>query len=102
MLVHGGAGDIPDSRDTSKLSGCKAAAKEGYRVLTSAGGSVVDAVEAAVAYMELDDNFNCGYGSVLTLNGTVEMEASIMDGATMVCILYFLISLAPLYYSVLF
>lgn len=88
MLVHGGAGDIPDSRDTSKLSGCKAAAKEGYRVLTSAGGSVVDTVEAAVAYMELDDNFNCGYGSVLTLNGTVEMEASIMDGATMVFLFF--------------
>lgn len=83
VLVHGGAGDIPDSRDSAKLSGCKSAAKEGYRVLTS-GGSVVDAVEAAVKIMELDDNFNCGYGSVLTLNGTVEMEASIMEGADMV------------------
>lgn len=80
VLVHGGAGDIPDSRNTGKLLGCKIAAKSGYRTLTS-GGSVLDAVEAAVKSMELDYNFNCGYGSVLTLSGTVEMEASIMNGA---------------------
>lgn len=80
VLVHGGAGDIPDSRDAGKLSGCKTAAGIGYKRLSS-GGSVLDAVEAAVKFMELDDNFNCGYGSVLTLNGTVEMEASIMNGA---------------------
>lgn len=80
VLVHGGAGDIPDSRDAGKLSGTKLAARRGYEILTSAGGSVLDAVEEAVKSMELDDNFNCGYGSVLTLAGTVELEASIMDG----------------------
>ena len=80
VLVHGGAGDIPDSRDAGKLSGCIVAAKIGYQCL-SAGGSVLDAVELAVKSMELDENFNCGYGSVLTLKGTVEMEASIMNGS---------------------
>lgn len=80
VLVHGGAGDIPDSRDAGKLAGCKLAARLGYKLLTS-GGSVLDAVEAAVKSMELDEYFNCGYGSVLTLAGTVEMEASIMNGA---------------------
>lgn len=33
--------------------------------------------------MECDEYFNAGYGSVLTNIGTVEMDASIMDGRTM-------------------
>lgn len=59
VLVHGGAGDIPESRIQGKLVGCKAAAKEGYRVLKN-GGTVVDAVEAAVKVMEDDQAFNAG------------------------------------------
>lgn len=46
-------------------------------------GCALDAVEAAVKHMELDPDFNAGYGSVLTTEGTVEMEASIMDGKTL-------------------
>lgn len=46
-------------------------------------GSALDAVEAAVKHMELDDNFNAGYGAVLTTEGTVELEASVMDGKTL-------------------
>ena len=45
--------------------------------------SVLDAVEAAVKHMELDADFNAGYGSVLTTEKTVEMEASVMDGKTL-------------------
>lgn len=59
MLVHGGAGDIPDSRDHGKLVGCKLAVRRGYAKL-QASGSVMDAVEEAVRSMELDDNFNAG------------------------------------------
>lgn len=59
VLVHGGAGDIPDSRDHGKLIGCKLAAQRGFEKL-STGGSVLDAVEAAVRSMELDENFNAG------------------------------------------
>lgn len=59
MLVHGGAGDIPDSRDEGKLIGCKQAARVGYVKLKETG-SVLDAVEAAVKSMELDENFNAG------------------------------------------
>lgn len=46
-------------------------------------GNAMEAVEAAVKHMELDPYFNAGYGSVLTSEGTVEMEASIMDGKTL-------------------
>lgn len=46
-------------------------------------GSAMEAVEAAVKHMELDGDFNAGYGSVLTTEKTVEMEASVMDGKTL-------------------
>lgn len=59
MLVHGGAGDIPDSRDNGKFVGCKLAVRRGYAKL-QASGSVLDAVEEAVKSMESDDNFNAG------------------------------------------
>lgn len=44
---------------------------------------MVDAVEAAVRSMELDQYFNAGYGAVLTSEGTVEMDACVMNGKTM-------------------
>lgn len=59
MLVHGGAGDIPDSRDHGKHQGTKLAARLGYNKLL-ASGSALDAVEEAVRSMELDENFNAG------------------------------------------
>lgn len=80
--MHGGAGTISEPRWPAAYRGTKQAVRLGYDIL-SAGGSALDAVEMAVKSMELDENFNCGYGSVLTLNYTVEMDASIMDGATL-------------------
>lgn len=59
VLVHGGAGAIPDSRDHGKLVGCKLATKLGYKKLMETG-SVLDAVEEAVRSMELDEYFNAG------------------------------------------
>jgi beta-aspartyl-peptidase (threonine type) len=43
----------------------------------------MEAVETAVRYLECDEYFNAGYGSVLTTKGTVEMDASVMDGRSM-------------------
>jgi beta-aspartyl-peptidase (threonine type) len=59
IVVHGGAGDVTDERARVKLIGVQAAAREGWRVL-STGGSAMDAVEAAVKMMEDDQNFNAG------------------------------------------
>jgi len=102
VLVHVGAGDIPDSRDSGKLIGCKLAARVGHQKLLETG-SVLIAVEEAVKVMELDANFNAGYGSILDLNGDVVMEASIMDGrnlsagcCTLVTDMYHPITLARL------
>lgn len=79
VLVHGGAGDIPINRVEPKLVGVRRAARMGYKVLSN-GGSVVDAVQSAVQYMENDDAFNAGYGSALNVDGEVEMDAIIMEG----------------------
>lgn len=48
-----------------KFRGTKLAARIGYKTLIETG-NVLDAVEQAVRSMELDDDFNAGYGSVLT------------------------------------
>jgi beta-aspartyl-peptidase (threonine type) len=58
------------------------AAQIGFTILEN-GGSALDAVEAAIRSMEVDEEFNAGYGSVLNSDGQVEMDACIMDGDTM-------------------
>jgi L-asparaginase / beta-aspartyl-peptidase len=82
VLVHGGAGDIPQSRVQGKLRGVRQSAQIGHYILMQTG-CALDAVEAAVKHMEIDPDFNAGYGSVLTSEGTIEMEASIMDGKSL-------------------
>lgn len=80
LVVHGGsAGCISCERRQRVRQGVVRAASLGHSVLR-AGGSAVDAVEAAVAALEDDPQFNAGHGSVLTADGDVEMDASIMDG----------------------
>lgn len=59
IIVHGGAGDIPQNRVQGKLDGVRLAVRAGYDQLVK-GGSALDAVEAAVVSMEKDDNFNAG------------------------------------------
>lgn len=51
----------------------------GYAVL-EAGGSATDAVVAAIRPLEESPLFNAGIGAVFTHDGTVEHDASIMDG----------------------
>ncbi|KAH8394439.1 hypothetical protein KR222_005256 [Zaprionus bogoriensis] len=84
LLIQGGAGDIGDSRVAGKLKGIKEALRAGWKHLESAqgapAGSAMDAVEAAVRSMELDEAFNAGYGACLNTAGDVEMEASLMEG----------------------
>ena len=82
IIVHGGAGDIPQSRISGKLDGVRVAAKLGYKMLKSTDNAM-DAVEEAVRSMELSEYFNAGYGSVLTNTGQVEMDASVMEGKHM-------------------
>lgn len=82
ILVHGGAGAVPDDRARACARGCLEAARAGHRVL-AAGGSALDAVVAACVVLEDDPVFNAGTGACLTSDGSVEMDACLMDGANL-------------------
>jgi beta-aspartyl-peptidase (threonine type) len=81
IIVHGGAGDTTPDRYERLRAGVRAAATAGDAIL-AAGGSAIDAVVAAVRVLEDDAEYNAGRGSALTRDGTVETDASVMDGAT--------------------
>jgi beta-aspartyl-peptidase (threonine type) len=82
LVVHGGAWAMPDDMVEAHLVGVRAALAAGWRVL-AAGGAAVDAVEEAVVIMEDDETFDAGRGSFLNRDGRVQMDALIMDGATL-------------------
>ena len=82
LLIHGGAWAIPDDMVDAHLNGVRAAMAAGWRVL-AAGGDALDAVEEAVVVMEDDETFDAGRGSFLNRDGKVQMDALIMDGATL-------------------
>ena len=83
LIVHGGAGADP-AQAAGFREGVRAAVLAGWRILAEQGRAV-DAVESAVRVMEDDPRFNAGRGSVLTSEGTVEMDASIMEGDRLDC-----------------
>ena len=82
LLVHGGAWAIPDDMVEAHLNGVRNAVAAGWRAL-SLGGSALDAVEEAVVVMEDDETFDAGRGSFLNHDGKVQLDALIMDGATL-------------------
>ena len=86
ILVHGGAGNIPPDSDLFELeteirAALADAVRAGYEKLAQ-GQSAIDAVVMAVTVLEDCPYFNAGKGSVLTRNGTVEMDACLIDGST--------------------
>ncbi|KAK9080385.1 hypothetical protein SSX86_000143 [Deinandra increscens subsp. villosa] len=88
IALHGGAGDIPVNIPAERREPREAALRRilqiGVSALT-AKCSPLDVVELVVRELENCPHFNAGKGSVLTMNGTVEMEACIMDGNSKKC-----------------
>ncbi len=86
LAIHGGAGTMARSDLTPELeqayrAALREALEAGYKVLNEDGNSL-DAVVAALRIMEESPLFNAGKGAVFTSEGTVELDASIMDGRT--------------------
>lgn len=86
IVIHGGAGSkiIGKQRLESLESELTGIASKSLSKL-DAGASSLQAVRLAVNMMESSKSFNAGMGSVKTSDGTVEMDAGIMDGHTMKC-----------------
>jgi beta-aspartyl-peptidase (threonine type) len=82
IVVHGGAGQVPAEDADACLAGCRAALAAGAAILARGGGAL-EAVQAAVMLLEDDPRFNAGRGAVLNRDGHIELDASIMDGATL-------------------
>jgi L-asparaginase / beta-aspartyl-peptidase len=82
LLVHGGAWAIPDDMVEAHLNGVCSALAAGWAILEK-GGAALDAVEEAVVIMEDDEAFDAGRGSFLNREGKVQLDALIMDGATL-------------------
>ena len=87
LVVHGGAGTIlkknmtpeKEATYTAKLT---EALEAGYKILDG-NGSALDAVSAAIKVMEDSPLFNASKGAVLNDKGYAELDASIMDGKTL-------------------
>lgn len=87
LVIHGGAGTRPRAelqarRKAQYEKGLERALRAGYDVLQQ-GGSSIDAVTTAVVALEDDPLFNAGRGAVLNAAGGHELDASIMEGATL-------------------
>ncbi len=87
IAIHGGAGttrrgELTPERESALRAALESSLRTGYNILHS-GGTSLDAVEQAVRVLEDSPLFNAGHGAVFTSAGTIELDASIMDGSTL-------------------
>jgi beta-aspartyl-peptidase (threonine type) len=85
FAIHGGAGvieraSLTPEQDAAYRAALHRALEAGSAVL-AAGGSSLDAVQAAIELMEDDPLFNAGRGAVFTAAGRNELDAAVMNGA---------------------
>ena len=86
LLIHGGAGVIGRDVSAGKKRAIHAALSDALQcghACLEAGSSALDTVCAAVTALEDAPQFNAGRGAVFTHEGTNELDAAIMDGATL-------------------
>src|ERR1035438_9376814 len=87
IVLHGGAGVIERATMDPKTEAAYRAslkqATEAAAQVLDKGGSSLDAIEAAIRILEDDPLFNAGRGAVFTAEGKNELDAAIMDGATL-------------------
>lgn len=82
LIVHGGAWDIAPAEHLAHKNGCRMALEAGFEILRH-GGTALEAVEKAIVIMENDPTFDAGIGSHLNRKGVAQLDAGIMEGATL-------------------
>ncbi len=87
LVIHGGAGNIYKSSISDSLENLyreklSEVLTAGFNILNR-GGTSLEAAKTCINLMEDSPLFNAGKGAVFTNAGTIEMDASIMDGATL-------------------
>jgi beta-aspartyl-peptidase (threonine type) len=82
LIIHGGAWNIPDEAVEDCRKGIRRGLEAGWEIL-SRGGAAIDAVEAAIVSLENDPTFDAGFGAHLNRDGHVQLDAILMDGATL-------------------
>jgi len=87
IVIHGGAGTIlkknmSDSLENAYTQKLEEAIRTGHEILAN-GGTAMEAVTKTINIMEDSPLFNAGKGAVFTHEETNELDASIMDGATL-------------------
>jgi L-asparaginase / beta-aspartyl-peptidase len=87
IAIHGGGGEEEwqhmDAATAAAYHASLARALDAGAVVLGKGGRSIDAVEAAIKVLEDDPLFNAGRGAAFDSLGRTEMDAAIMDGATL-------------------
>lgn len=88
IAIHGGAGviskDLPQDVKNEYTSALQEALDTGTAMLEE-GADAMDVVESVIQILEANPRFNAGAGAVYTSNAEHELDASIMNGATLEC-----------------
>ncbi|MDF1837975.1 MAG: isoaspartyl peptidase/L-asparaginase [Planctomycetota bacterium] len=88
IAIHAGAGVIGKDSPREQIEGARAGLREALELgqqMLDRGASGLDTVEAVITVLENNPRFNAGKGAVFTAEGRHELDASIMDGATLGC-----------------
>jgi beta-aspartyl-peptidase (threonine type) len=88
LAIHGGAGTIAKDMDPKLVAAYRTSLARGLELgkqVLEKNGTSLDAVEAVVRFFENDSLFNAGVGAVYTHDGAHELDAAIMNGATLAC-----------------
>ncbi|TME53785.1 MAG: hypothetical protein E6I58_14545, partial [Chloroflexi bacterium] len=80
LVVHGGAGTIPAAEGPRRQAAVERALELGWAEI---GKGALAAAVAAVRHMEDEPLLNAGIGACLNADGEVELDAGVMEGASL-------------------